>query len=288
MAKLQHRATFDIPLREVSGLCVRSGADGRDVLVAIGDARGTAVWTDMSTGVQGDWHEVDLAARSGGRIPSRDCQAEAIASDGAGTMVVMLEEPARLVVAPAGDGPVLGIDLVVPAADPLSGAWNDDPNSRGEGLVLLAGGHVLVVKEKRPCALLEFGPAGHVPVGIGDGALVGSRGTWSPPGADGPFDLLATWPLDDSLADEVGDLSDAAVDHRGRLVVVSDQSSRVVVLAPAGPSGTPVAAAAVLKIQGSPDKAEGLAVLADGTVLVALDRPEPKHNLLVLDGLGAD
>jgi hypothetical protein len=282
VATLRRRAEFDVPLDEVSGLCVRRH-DGGDVLVAIGDDRGVAVVADIGPDGPGPWREVDLPTRSGGRIPARDCQAEAVAADAAGAVVVVLEEPARLVVV-GDDGTACDIELVVPADHPLSPAWEAEPNSRGEGLVLLSEGHVLVVKEKRPSALLEFGPPGDAPT-LPAASLPGPADHWSAPTADTSYTLLATWPVHDDLAERVGDLSDATVDHRGRLVLLSDQSSRIVVADPLGPPGTPVTAAAVLRIEHTPDKAEGLAVLADGTVLVALDLPRERKNLLVLEVL---
>ena len=36
--------------------------------------------------------------------------------------------------------------------------WSDPKGSRGEGMVLLPGGHLLVAKEKKPATLIELGP----------------------------------------------------------------------------------------------------------------------------------
>ena len=51
------------------------------------------------------------------------------------------------------------IHLTAPVGSVLDGQW-DDASSRGEGLVLLRGGRLLVAQEKRPRALIEFGPVG--------------------------------------------------------------------------------------------------------------------------------
>ena len=42
-----------------------------------------------------------------------------------------------------------------------------EPNSRGEGMILMKNGHVLVLKEKQPSMLIEFGPKGDLPMGYG-------------------------------------------------------------------------------------------------------------------------
>ena len=53
---------------------------------------------------------------------------------------------------------VASIDLVVEGHGEIARAWSDPKGSRGEGAVLLPGGHLLVAKEKKPAALIEFGP----------------------------------------------------------------------------------------------------------------------------------
>lgn len=281
--KLSVDRTLDIPLAEVSGICVHHGADGAARLVAIGDAAGTAVWAEATADSLGSWQEVDLAAASGGVIPSEDCQAEAIAADGSGTFLVMLEEPAVVAVVHPATGSSATITLDVSEPHDLAAAWADDPNSRGEGLVLLAGGHLLVVKEKDPAALIEFGPAGSRPLGLGPDAVLGRSTAWAAPDGPATFAALATWTLSDALADDIDDVSDAAVDAAGRFHLLSDRSSRVVRLAPVEPGQGEVTAEVVYGIEGKPDKAEGLAVLADGRILVALDTKRPAGNLLVLE-----
>jgi hypothetical protein len=53
---------------------------------------------------------------------------------------------------------VASIDLAVEGRGEIAQAWSDPKGSRGEGMVLLPGGHLLVAKEKKPAALIEFGP----------------------------------------------------------------------------------------------------------------------------------
>jgi hypothetical protein len=53
---------------------------------------------------------------------------------------------------------VASIDLAVEGHRDIAQEWSDPKGSRGEGMVLLPGGHLLVAKEKQPAAFIEFGP----------------------------------------------------------------------------------------------------------------------------------
>ena len=77
-----------------------------------------------------------------------------MASDRDGTIVLLQEEQARLLVfAPDLSRLLHTLALAVPADDPvLNPAWRRKPNSRGEGLLLLRRGHILIAKERDPRA----------------------------------------------------------------------------------------------------------------------------------------
>ena len=69
----------------------------------------------------------------------------------------MREDPPLITVGDPVTGRVTAqITLVVPDAAQLP--W-DDSGSRGEGLVLLSGGRLLVAKEKDPPAVIMFAPS---------------------------------------------------------------------------------------------------------------------------------
>jgi len=280
--------TLAIPLKEVSGICTFRRADGTAVLAAVGDASSVLAWAKVSEAEGlGEWNHVDLAGAAGSALPRKGTQAEAVAADAAGLLLVLLEEPGRVLVFDIDRRSlVVQIDLVV-ADGPVAAAWAEDPNSRGEGLILLRDGRLLVVKEKRPAALMEFGPAGSEPKGVDGDQLLPLDGAWTPPaGPTTHFEALATWLLDDDLAAAAGDLSDAALGFDGRLYLLSDQSSVIVRPAPVPPpGGGPVTAEVVVPLPGKPDKAEALALLPDGRALVAPDTKKAKKNLLLLSDL---
>src|SRR5262249_59609906 len=67
---------------------------------------------------------------------------------------------------------VASIDLALEGRGEIARAWSDPKGSRGEGAVLLPGGHLLVAKEKKPAAFIEFGPPNSPSLGlVGRGGL---------------------------------------------------------------------------------------------------------------------
>jgi uncharacterized protein YjiK len=284
-AELAVEDTLDIPLEEVSGLCTFQRADGSTGLAAIGDASSVLAVTTITDHGVGVWEEIDLADVESSELPRRGTQAEGLATDGVGLVLVLVEEPGAVF---AFDVPSRSqahrIDLVVGNDQPVARSWGTETNSRGEGIVLLRDGHLLVLKEKDPPALIEFGPSGSSPGGLEADRILPAGEPWTrPDGAAVRFDALATWLLADDLADRLGDASDLAASFDGRLFLLSDQASSVARLATGAPiAGGTVEADQVRGIERSPDKAEGLALLPDGRMYVALDTRKAKNNLLVL------
>jgi hypothetical protein len=96
MARGKHRGTAlttvrvaDVPLREVSGVCLRRGADGSMSLVAIGDRVTVAAWVALPSDDLGDliWETGDLTGLTGTRLPKHDPQIEAVCADGVGRVL---------------------------------------------------------------------------------------------------------------------------------------------------------------------------------------------------------
>ena len=202
--RVEIEQTLDIPLKEVSGICTFRRPDGTAVLAAMGDASSTLAWATVSEAEGlGEWQHVDLADVAAGALARKRTQAEAVAADASGLLLILLEEPARVLVFDIDARRlVVQIDLAVPDSQPVADAWANDPNSRGEGLILLRDGRLLVVKEKHPAALMEFGPAG-TPSRTASTATSSFRSTRldaAPGGQRARYDALATWLLDDDLA----------------------------------------------------------------------------------------
>lgn len=273
--KLEVRDVADLPLREVSGLAV----DGAQLL-AVGD-RDPVLFSAGLSSWPPRWHATDL---SGLGLPDGGTQFEALEPAGEHHALVLQEQPARILRLDLAVPALLStILLKVPDGHRLHEAWLGNRSSRGESLVLTGRGHVLVVKEKDPAAILEFGPAGDQPVGWCRGGAAPAPAEWS---GDATWTALSTWWFSEETTAWLPDISDATVGPDGRLYLLSDQGSAIARLPDTlDPQGGELDAVAVWRIAGRPDNAEGLVILADGTPLVALDTKSPKRNLLRLSPL---
>jgi len=95
--RLRVERVADVPLREVSGICLRRGRNRKMSLVAIGDHAAHLAWTSLpsKTNRKLDWHVVDLTRISGSKLPKRDPQIEAVCADGGGRVLLFREAPPR-------------------------------------------------------------------------------------------------------------------------------------------------------------------------------------------------
>jgi hypothetical protein len=273
----------EIPLREVSGLAVASLPQGR-FLAAVGDHGpnvALALIVEGPGGPLGAWNDIDLSQLETPDGAARVEQAEAVATDGSQQAMVLIEDPALLLVLDtAARRLTYAFALDSSGHDGLDDSWRDDPASRGEGMVLMRDGHVLVVKEKRPPGLIEFGPQGDEPIGVSARTLHPLGEAWTPRGG-GRLLALAWWPA----PVELDDLSDAEIGPDGELYLLSDQSNAVAQLRTPLEVGESAAYVAVWSLPTEVQKAEGLTFLPDGTALVAVDMRSVGRNLATLPPL---
>src|SRR5262245_12677744 len=73
-AQLQVRRVVHVPLREVSGICLRRSRNGRMSLIAVGDRAAKIAWFSQprSDGGQIDWQTRSIAKLSGSKLPKDD------------------------------------------------------------------------------------------------------------------------------------------------------------------------------------------------------------------------
>jgi hypothetical protein len=293
---VEARQVGAVPLAEVSGLAHGRNRDDQVTVAAIGDRAATIAWATVGDEVEDlDWQTLSLREVQGTRIPEADPQLEAIAVDGAVGVLLVQESPCRAEYIDARQRRVLvHITLDIPAdagSEALRASWADPDGSHAEGVVMLKDGHLLIVKEKDPAALLEFGPAGAVARGFGGDRWLDAGQPWwedVTPTADQDLSLvlLASWdPTPQMLATSV-DLSDADVGPAGNLILLSDQGSSIAVVPAGSPAPDPFAgsfeATMVWRVSGLADKPEGIIVLPNLDVLVACDKQKPKKNLFVI------
>jgi hypothetical protein len=280
-------------LREVSGLTVRGGPQSRPGLLAVGDESFAVASVDIDDdGVPAQPRCADLApALREVRIgPGCGSGFEGIACDGAGTLVLLQEEQARLlVVAPDLSRLLHAVALAVPSDDPLlNPGWHRRPNSRGEGLLLLDGGHVLIARERDDACLIEFGPPGDAPIGVSAGTVLAPAGRFRRPDAvDSDLVSLAVWPL---AVPELPTVNDLARGPDGRVYALSAESRAIARLECRLVPGERARATEVWQIGdglpgGHDARPEGLTFLPSGRPAVGIDTKHPGNNLVVLDQL---
>lgn len=280
-----HR-TVHVPLAEVSGVCLRRGARGRMSLIAISDRTAVAAWVVLpeDDDEEWSWSKTDIKGVEGSLIPKKDPQIEAVCADGAGRVLLLQEAPARVELLDwEAERVVATIDLDIEPGHPLREAWLDPEGSRGEGVVLLSNGHLLVAKEKDPPAFIEFGPKGDRPSGLGSDATLSGGTAWPIEQGHHTFVSLDTWLPTDQLLKACADFSDLEIGPDGRLYLLSDKSATISRLTELVPGTGMASVERTWSLGGVDGKPEGLTFTRHGRAIVALDTRGAENNLVVLD-----
>jgi hypothetical protein len=230
------------------------------------------------------WHTSDIANLSGSLLPRRDSQIEAVCADGLGRVLLLQETPPRVeFIDPKVSKVVASIDLTVEGRSEIARAWSNPKGSRGEGVVLLPGGHLLIAKEKKPAAFIEFGPPGSRSRGLPRGGALGDGEPWPIKKGHHRFVALATWFPDKALARTCADFSDLEMGPDGCLYLLSDESSTIARLDYLPTGGGTAALLAAWWLGDLDGKPEGLSFTAEGRAIVGLDTRKPRQNLVLLE-----
>jgi len=283
---LRVRRVVDVPLREVSGICLRRGRNGRMSLIAVGDRVAKVAWFSLSRSdrVRIDWHKRSIAKLSGSELPKHDPQIEAVCADGGGRILLLQETPPRVeLIDVEALRAVTSIDLVVEGRGEIARAWSDPKGSRGEGVVLLPGGHLLVAKEKKPTALIEFGPPHSRSRGLARGGALANGARWPIKRGRHRFVALAIWLPDKKLAKTCADFSDLEIGPDGCLYLLSDKSFTIARLDDLPAGGGTAALLDAWRLGDLDGKPEGLAFTAQGRAIVGLDTRKARRNLVLLE-----
>jgi uncharacterized protein YjiK len=266
-----------LPIKEVSGLGhVR--VSGQTKYLAVGDSTPSIVTFTIGSGGRISQVETHDLANLFGNGPS---QWEGVAGDGAGHVFVLSEAANTITVLdPTLRRIVHTIAFSVPEADPLAQAWKADKNSRAEGFVLLANGHVLVAKEKHPAALVELGPEGSAPEGYRPDLALGDRAFPLPAGSANKLVALKHWLVKDRDARILTDISDLALDEENRLLLLSDQGRAIArIERQLDPSEAKIDIKAIFALPSTVSKPEGL-TFGQGRPFVATDGKDVSKDAL--------
>ena len=296
MPRLEVHQVVTLGLRELSALtvCSRPGEPPR--LLAVGDedfAVVSAEVDDAGTPARTRRDDLRPALRDAGIDLRSGSGFEGVASDGDGTIVLLQEEQSRLlVVAPDLSRLLHALVLAVPFDDPLlNPAWRREPNSRGEGLLLLRRGHVLIAKERDAPCLIEFGPPGDRATGVAADTVLPPDETFQRPDAtDATLVPLAVWPLSAAAATTLPTINDLALGPDGRVYALSAHAQVIGRMEQRLTPGERARATAVWQIGdgipgGRAARPEGLAFLPSGSPVVGIDTRQPHDNLVVLQAL---
>jgi hypothetical protein len=256
------------------------------LLLAVGDRAAKIAWFTPPLTDRGriDWHAINIAKLSGSVLSNHDSQIEAICADGLGRVLLLQETPPRVeVIDPKALRAVASIDLAVEGRSEVARAWFDPKGSRGEGMVLLPGGHLLIAKEKKPAALIEFGPPHSRSRGLVRGGGLADGEQWPIKKGNHRFVALAIWIPDKTLVKTCGDFSDLEIGPDGYLYLLSDKSSTIARLDDLPAGGGTAALLDAWRLGDLDGKPEGLAFTGQGRAIVGLDMRKPRRNLVLLE-----
>lgn len=269
-AKASIEKTISSPIPELSGLALRKGTSGLELL-AVGDRDGTlAVGPATGPALQ------KLETRVSGTP-----QWESIASDATGKIFVLGEQSGVMTVY---DSKATTVKHTMTIALPRS--WSSG-NAGGEGFVLLKNGHMLVIKEKDPVEIAEVGPQGDAAKGYARGLGIRPSDTFKvPSGTTSKWVVLKKWALGDNTGRVATDVSDAAVSPEGDLYLLTDQGRAVLQMQETiSTSEEKVKALKVWELPRDVGKPEGLVFLDDGRPIVCSDATAAGSQIFLLKKL---
>jgi hypothetical protein len=295
--ELSITARYSLPIVELSGLAIlrsgtkATGTAGTDniSLYAIGDASYEVASLRINSPSEDASSHVDNVAPILGKHSKDASQWEAIATDSLDTLCMLSETRSEVSCVDLSLKAAKGIfKLDVSGIKHLERAWQDHPNSRGEGMILMKNGHALVLKEKQPSMLVEFGPPGDPPLGFGpDTFLVaGEAFTLS---QSSRWAALKAWEFSDRLAELARDASEITLGPDGRVYLLSQESSILIRLEKAlkpDEDKVNVDRDAYWKLPAGIEKAEGLIIDAEMHPWIGIDiKQKDKSNLFRLSPL---
>lgn len=240
---------YNVPIAEVSGLAIvrstkkenkETDEDGVNLYVVGDKTREVARF--RFSGMADAIIDVHDAAPVIGKDKKDVSGWEAIAADGKDTICMLNETRSKISCLDLGLQQDRGnFSLDTSSISDLDSAWRAHSNSRGEGMILMKKGHVLVLKEKEPPMLVEFGPEGDIPMGYGpatflqeDDSFVGLSDKADQPNQPDrrapPQRLVAlkTWKFSARLSDLAKDASEITLGPDGRVYLLSQEGSALI------------------------------------------------------------
>ena len=274
---------FNIP--EISGMCWRRDPHSKQrQLVIVGDKTHSLYvvnWDDRQNGKIEEFPLAELVPD----FRKAGSQWESVVADESGRVFILQENPARVFVTSPD---LKSIERVIRLEIPKKGfervAWNKDLNSRGEGLILLKNGNILVVKEKKPLKVLEFSADGASAEGYRPELAMEWAGVFPLPGEEtSTYTARAFWALSSRMVDSSG----INLDPRGRPYLLGDKESVIRRISGAfTPEVREIDLGVSWKLPAVAVKPEGMVIDEQMRPVIGLDQKKPSGmNLFVLSPL---
>ncbi len=298
--KLAITGRYNVPIAELSGLAIVRSIEEADRvagtisinLYAIGDA-GYDVASLRIDSSSGDASmRVNDVAPVLGKHAGNASQWEAIATDSRDTVCMLSETRSEVSCLDLSLQKELGtLKLDVSGIKRLDHVWKERPNSRGEGMILMKNGHILILKEKQPSMLIEFGPNGDSPMGYDSDTFLQDGEAFAIPQSKF-WAALKIWEFSDRLSELAKDASEITLGPDGRVYLLSQESSTLIRLEKtlkADEEKITVDHDAYWKLPAGIEKAEGLAIDDQMRPWIGIDiKQKDKSNLFLLSPIGAD
>jgi uncharacterized protein YjiK len=284
MRKLDVADRWRLDADELSGLGLRRhGPASAPELLVVGDS-GFRVLTSGLTEHDPRGRSPKLDDQVDRFTTGRSSQWEGVTADGSGRVFILQEHPGHVFVLSLEFGRLdEALQLDVPGRHAeWERSWHEDKNARGEALLLMRGGHVLVFKQRDPVALIEFGPKHDASIDLRGDPFLPADETFAV--SDQPLHPVRSWELDAPL-ESISDVSRVG----GQIFILSAKSRCIAALGPLGDDAKPVGL--VGEPWALPDdiaQPEGLVVLdEESTPIVAADLPagDGRDNLFRLTAL---
>lgn len=288
--KVLERSTAGI--LEPSGLASWTTPKQNKQIYVVGDRTfdiGIGRYVDSDKDIKFEQIDTKSVLKSAKIKTEKESQWEAIGVDGIGNVFVMQEHPTTLYVfSPQLNRALATISFNVKKKAEIYKDWNKDENSQGESFILLRNSHVLLLKEKSPLLLVEFGPPGGQAYGFSEKTRLGPGEAFRIPIMGIDLVPLHTWEPTNTAEKNVQDLSELALDESGRLYALSDKSESIVSINGATdkeiqtgslfPETKNFRVNKVWKLPGELPKPEGLTFVEGDRPIVALDSCKPEDN----------
>lgn len=223
----------------------------------------------------------------------RGSQWEAVARDGGGNTFILQESPLRIFVFNNANTLRAVIHLSNKSDKDLRQQFDRTPNSGGEGFVLLRNGHILLLKEKEPVAIIEYAPieSNKVAQGFKPGMALEFGGEFAFRNGEQEFVPVKTWVIGKKASQMAGDLSELKVGNDGRLYAISAQDDILIALERClkpTDSDERFKFEHVWKLPDPIQHPEALLIGPQNEIIIAIDKTKANRNLFVLNSIQTD